>query len=215
MNISQLIHDALDSQELEHRAYIGASSIGNQCERAIWYGLHKPESKEIDAKTRLTFEIGHALESLLLNLFRREVVIERPLPYKCSEYPLFQGSADAVILDDHLSPIALFEIKTAKDSSFNIFKKKGLRLWYPEYYDQVQSYMGMSDIHDCYLIAINKDSSELHEEHVSFDAKRYKELVQKAMRIGSAVIEPPRVNGSPSYFKCKLCFYKNICHIQG
>ena len=197
----------------EMRTYIGASSIGNPCERAIWYGLNKPESKEVDPKLKLTFLIGKQLEWMLLDLLEKEINLCEPaITYQEPTYHLFMGKVDALILDKEDKPIAILEIKTANDSSFNTFKKKGVRLWYPEYYDQVQAYMGMSTIHTCYLLAINKNTSELHYEVVLFDADRYESLIAKAKRIGDSVIEPPRIHGSPNYFKCRMCFYKRICH---
>jgi hypothetical protein len=214
LNLSKIIYDALEKQPTEHRAYIGASSIGNPCERAIWYGLNKPESKEIDPKLTLTFNIGKSLESLLIELLKRKELIGSPYTFICKDYPKFQGNADATLLDRNYNILALIEIKTAKDSSFNTFKKKGVFLWMPEYYDQIQSYLGMSEIQSCFLLVINKDSSELHEEVIHFDSERYKFLVAKAKRIGETFIEPAKINESASYFKCKMCFYRKICHEQ-
>lgn len=42
MNLSKLIYKILEQQIDEPRNYIRASAIGNPCERAIWYGLHRP-----------------------------------------------------------------------------------------------------------------------------------------------------------------------------
>jgi hypothetical protein len=210
--LSDFIEKNLSKGDDEPRAYIGASSIGNPCERAIWYGLNKPEDKVITTRQLITFEIGKCLEEMTIHFLLEQLALISPWALECNEYPLFKGNADAIIVNSEREPIAILEIKTAKDSSFNIFKKKGLRLWYPEYYDQIQSYMGMSGINTGYLLALNKDTSELHDEKVDFDAERYKKLVEKAKRIGDARIMPPKINGSPSFFRCKFCFYRNACH---
>lgn len=212
MNLSKLIYNVLDEQQNENRAYIGASSIGNPCERSIWYGLNRPDDKEISPKLKMTFEIGRKLELIIVNVLLNQFAADTQRHLFCKEYELFQGSCDAVFFDPNLKQDFLLEIKTANDSSFNTFKKKGIRLWYPEYYDQVQAYMGMSGVHKCYLLAINKNTSELHDELVLFDEYHYDRLIMKARRIGEAKEEPARINNSPSYFKCKMCFYRKICH---
>lgn len=213
MNLTKIITKKLDQKKDEPRAYIGASSIGNACDRAIWYGLHKPDKKIVTAKQRITFEIGHKLETMLIEMMvAAGLLITTPYVYACREYPMFQGNADAMLVDWTTKPICIIEIKTAKDASFRIFQTKGVRLWYPEYYDQMQSYMGMSGIHSATLIAINKDTSDLHDEKIQFDQERYQFLVKKAKRIGESESEPPRINQSPSFFRCKLCFYQKKCH---
>jgi hypothetical protein len=209
MNISKLIYKTLAKQSDEPRNYIGASAIGNPCERAIWYGLNKPESKFIDPKLKLTFEIGKRLESLLLDILSHSFALFNS-EFKEKTYPLFKGTIDAIFRINDQDYI--LEIKSANDSSFNIFKKKGVRLWYPEYYDQIQSYMGMSGIHRCYLLAINKNTSELHDELIIFDEQRYESLVSKAIRIGDSICEPERINNSASFFRCKMCHFRDVCH---
>ncbi len=210
MNLSKLIYKTLEQQTDEPRPYIGASSIGNPCERAIWYGLHRTDAKVVDAKLRMTFQIGKRLEQMLLDLIP---FLSLPINKSFHEktYPLFQGTVDAIIYKNNEYDFIL-EIKTANNSSFDTFKKKGLRLWNSQYYDQVQSYMGMSGVHKCYLLALNKNTSELHDEFVLFDEDRYMSLVTKAKRIGEAVTEPPRISGSASFYLCKMCFYKGVCH---
>ena len=192
----------------EPRPYIGASSIGNNCERAIWYGLNEPDNKEVSDRQRLTFKIGYYLEDMILTILTDSgLMFRRNVELTCHEFPLFSGHVDGLIFND-----GVIEIKTAKDSSFNIFKRKGIRLWYPEYYDQVQSYLGMSRLKRCYFLVLNKDTSELCEQVVELDEERYKFLVAKAKRINEYSTPPRKINESASYFKCKICFYNKHCH---
>lgn len=211
MDLKQIIEKTLANKNNEPRNYIGASSIGNPCERAIWYGINNPESKEVYPKQKLTFEIGKRLETMILDLLKESKLDILTDVYVGSEYPLFEGHLDAYILENG-QPKYILEIKTANDSSFNTFKNKGVKLWYPEYYDQVQSYMGMINIRKCILIAINKNTSELHQEIIPFDEYRYDYLLNKAKRIGETVNPPRKINESASFFRCKMCFYKKVCH---
>jgi len=72
--------------------------------------------------------------------------------------------------------------------------------------------MGMSGIHEAYVIAINKDTSALHDEHVRFDAMAYDMLCIKASRIIEATEPPPKINQNSSFFMCRVCQYKKVCH---
>jgi hypothetical protein len=124
--------------------------------------------------------------------------------------PYFQGHFDGIMT--WRKKRAILEIKTAKDASFKIFVKKGLKEWNPQYYAQIQSYMGMSGIFSTYILVLNKDNSDLSDELVLFDAEFYEKLIQKAQMIYGAKVEPPRVHGSPLWYQCKMCKFNKVCH---
>lgn len=198
------------------RTYIGASSIGNDCVRALWYAYNGYERLPMDPRRRRTMQIGKDLELLLLNeMIDAGMQLEYRIDYnsfKDASIPQFQGNVDGLWLNSPTDGKAILEIKTAKDSSFRIFQRSGLRRWYPVYFAQVQSYMGMSGIHTAYVLALNKDTSELHDEQVTFQPFFYERLVEKAKGIVEMVEVPNRVNDSPLFFQCKLCDFRNICH---
>ncbi len=213
MKLIPHIQSALTMQTDEPRQYIGASSIGNQCLRAIWYGLRMSETKVVEPQQQLAFEVGKRLEILILDLLVASGIhIERQFGFHCREYSLFQGTLDAVLFDNVGNSTAIIEIKTAKNDSFRIFQRKGVRLWWPEYYDQVQCYMGMSGIAESIILVFNKDASELCEEVIEFDPIWYASLVEKAKIVGEYTEPPPRLSERPAFFKCKMCFYKEECH---
>ena len=62
ISLVTIIEDHLSQLSDEPRAYIGASSIGNPCERAIWYVLNESESKKINVRQKINFDIGKSLE---------------------------------------------------------------------------------------------------------------------------------------------------------
>jgi hypothetical protein len=109
-------------------------------------------------------------------------------------------------------PFAIIEIKTAKDASFMIFIKKGLKGWNPQYYAQVQSYMGMSGIHKAYILVLNKDNSDISDELVTFDKVFYEQICRKAFLIANIEEAPARVHDSPLWFQCKMCKFNKVCH---
>ena len=68
-------------------------------------------------------------------------------------------------------------------SKISLFKKNGIYRWSRIYFSQVQAYMGMSGRKRSFVIAINKDTSELHDEEVLFDEMHYSMLKEKAKKI--------------------------------
>lgn len=202
--------------EDDTRHYIGASSIGSECLRQIWYQANGVKGLEIPAKTKRTWEIGKRLEGLIIDWLDEADIsigafIHRTI--KSNKVPKFQGHLDGVWIGTGGKYNAIIEIKTAKDASFKIFATKGVKTWNPQYYAQIQSYMGMSGIHKSYILVLNKDTSELSDELVLYDDDFYQKLEEKAQMIADSKIEPPKINGSPLFYKCKMCKFNKVCHI--
>jgi hypothetical protein len=210
--LTKIIEDHQSTIQDDVRDYIGASSIGSDCLRQIWYKYKGVSEEAVPAKTRRTWAIGKRLEGLVIEwLMDCGVLIDLdPQTYRARNVPIFQGHFDGIIFLGKLK--AILEVKTAKDASFKIFVKKGLKVWNPQYYAQVQSYMGMSGINSTYILVLNKDNSDLSDELVTFDAEFYEKLEQKAQMISNAVVEPPRVHGSPLWYQCKMCNFNKVCH---
>jgi hypothetical protein len=199
----------------QNRSYIGASSIGSDCYRRIWYEYQNTTTNIIPAKSQRIFMVGKKLENMILDLLdQTKLTVVRPhaqnhyLEYFDDDHPFIRGHCDAIILN----PETILEIKTAKDASFKKFKKESLRKWNPQYYDQLQTYMGMSKIKKAIILVFNKDNSEFWDEEVKFDAARYETLKQKAIMIAESKIPPPKINGSPLFYLCRTCKFREECH---
>lgn len=194
------------------RNYVGASSIGHPCERKIWYEL-KGKPKEYTSEQLRTFEIGKRLESMILDDVEKSgIPVSRDHnQYMDSYVPRLCGTPDAIIFFEE-SGHAILEIKTAKDSSFRTFQKKGLKLWNEAYYAQIQTYMGLTGLNEAFIIALNKDTSELHDEHVLFDEIFFEGIRAKAKKIIESENEPDKLSDSPMFYMCKMCSFKKTCH---
>ena len=213
--LTNLINNSIPQYKDEIRHYLGASSIGHACARSIWYKYNQYPSEHITLRQARTFAIGKKLEGLVIDCLKDAGlnIATEWYDLKDKDVPEFQGHVDGVLLNDSGNPIAIIEIKTARDSSFNIFVRRGLKYWYPIYYAQIQAYMGMSGIHEAYVIALNKDTSDIHDEKVFFNPSFYEDLKSKATYIIDRGDEPPpRINQSPMYFLCQGCSYKGVCH---
>ena len=219
MDILKLINKAVSAANpKEYRQYIGASSIGKPCKRAIWYGYHGAEQKDVSSALQITFDIGKTLEKLLLEYIgltdlKLEIPLEENKWLFCqdSELKEFQGHMDGLLYLDELSPTVL-EIKTAKSSSFQKFVKDGLLKWNYIYYAQLQAYMGMANLNEGILLAINKDNSELHMETVEFDYDYYELLKDKVRTILESKEPPDKINNNSCFIICQRCDFQKICH---
>ncbi len=215
MELVKIINDALLNHiEDERRKYIGASQIGRPCGRETWYRYQGIDGAPISAALRTTFEIGHRLEAMLLDYIELSGIdVERPsesnnyLFCEDAEIKVFQGHMDAILNQSYV-----LDIKTAKHSSFNQFKSLGLKGWSPAYYAQMQAYMGMTGLKEAVLLAIDKDTSQLHEEWLDYDDYEYSQLRMRALAISTLDEPPARINKSPLYYVCQRCQFKAICH---
>ena len=219
ISLKEVVNKSLSITSDAPRNYIGASSIGNKCNRAIWYG-YKGYKADIEPRMKLLFKTGHALEKLLIDhLISPDILVKRPshtnnfLSCQDKDIPEFIGHMDLIITSLIDNFRAVVDIKTCKASSFAQFVNKGLIAWNYSYYLQLQSYMGMTGIKKACLLAINKDSSELHEEWIHYDDIVYGELKAKAKFIRDHEGIPKRINDSAAFYLCKMCNYRKECFL--
>lgn len=193
------------------RGYIGASGIGHPCSRKIWYELKYPEDKSIkSARVIRILEMGDMIEEMLLTHLERLglKVLRLKKHLVDDELKYFGGHVDAILPDDEV----VLEIKSAKDSSFKLFQNKGLKGWWPAYHAQVQCYMAFTNLRKACVLALNKDTADLHAEIVDYDPEEYAKLKHKAQAIYNSDSEPPRISENPTWFQCKMCDFQRQCH---
>ena len=216
--LTKLVDKTMNVSRETHRDYIGASGIGSDCLRQIWYEYHGIQGALVSNKLQRTFNIGKRLETLITDALQDAGLnlilpadVNHHLKYFDKDVPYFQGHCDAIWKDED----AIIEIKTARDSSFKLFVNKGLKKWSQRYYAQVQAYMGMSGFPTAYVVCMNKDTSELHDEQVMFDAEYYSHIKMRALLVYENDNPLPRVNSSPYYMSCRMCRFRDVCHEGG
>lgn len=221
MDLAKVVDEAiLQNIHHERRHYVGASGIGRNCSRSIWYDYQGIKGLPLTAQEERTMEIGHRLEGMVIDYivgagFRIETAVNTNNYLLCSddEVPQFSGHMDGILyLNDNI-PVVL-EIKTAKAERFEKYVKEddGVKVWSPVYYAQLQSYMGMTGLKDALFCIINKNNSDWRMEWVKYDDIFYHELKVKAAMIAMLEKAPEKINQSPYYYVCQQCRYKKICH---
>jgi hypothetical protein len=66
--------------------------------------------------------------------------------------------------------------------------------------------------------ALNKDSSELYFELIPFDseaAQKYSDRAVQVIQASGNNEQMPCILADPSFFKCKMCGFRNVCRTMG
>jgi len=106
----------------------------------------------------------------------------------------------------------LAEFKTMKDSKFKELKKKGtIKAAHPVYYAQAQMYMHYLDLTRTLFIVANKNDDDLYIERIHYNKDFCKENERRYESILISA-DPPARAFTRTYFECKWCDAKGICH---
>jgi hypothetical protein len=202
----------------EHRDHLGISIIGDDCSRKIWYGFRWVKLIQHDPRIRRLFQRGHREEKqfqafLLWAGFSFRSVDGSEQSRISGVGGHYGGSTDDICLIRWCDDLPIIcEYKTHGDKSFADLKEKGLRKSKPQHYKQMSGYgKGFQIKHGLYC-AVNKNTDEWYFEFVELDWNLGAELEKKANDIIYSKVPPQKINENPSYWVCKFCDYKDICH---
>lgn len=203
------------------RTYLGASAIGNECQRALWYGFRWARREIFDGRMLRLFQTGHLSEPRFVKDLRDiGATVWEHDPQTGKQF----GSVDhSGHMRGHCDGVGqgipgggnkphLLEFKTHEDKSFTSLKKDGLQKAKPVHYAQMIWYMGKMDLDRGLYLAVNKNTDELYSERVTFDPVVFAQLQAKAESIIYAQSPPPKVNTDPKYYLCGWCTFNGICH---
>lgn len=208
------------------RKYLGASSIGEECSRKLWYRYNGHKEK-FDAKTLRRFADGHRTEEVVLGWIRSCPGIEihtRGLDGDQIGFEalsgLFKGHCDGIGRGFPQAPKTwhIVEVKCVNEKAFEELKKlksqnekTAIELWKPEYYSQVQVYMHMENLTRSIHIVATPGARDLISVRTDYNKAHAEAMLAKAKRIIDAK-EPLERIGGPTFWKCKICSFRDICH---
>lgn len=222
---SQPTRDAIykwyeDNQEDSRRPHLGASLIGRDCERQLWYTFRWALRKRHDGRLLRLFEVGHTAEPRFVAGLRGAGVEVHEVDPAGKQWRVSllgghaAGSLDGAAVGIKEAPKTwhVLEFKTHGDDSFKKLTKDGVKKAKPEHYSQMQVYMGETGMERAFYLAENKNTSELYSERIEFDPSHYAALKAKFQRIITSAVPLDRIAKDPSFFQCKFCDYSDICH---
>jgi hypothetical protein len=216
--LNALVDNALevDNASQPPREYLGASEIGDLCERKLAFKWHKYPAEPFKGRGIRRFRMGHIHEDETVRWLK---MAGFKLQGEQAGFDLADGKFSGHIDGDIVAgPIALpypvlFEHKIMKSSIWRALTKSNVETEHPKYFGQLQVYMRQLDRKAALFTALNTDTSELHFELVAYDAAKAEVYIDRARRIltSESPQELPRIGRSEFDFACKFCPYKAAC----
>lgn len=242
-NVLPHIGDAYRGEEDGHRSHLGASIVGRECARAIWYNFRWAWKSTFGGRMLRLFNRGHLEEGRLIALL---------LTIGCQIYQQDEngkqfriswadghagGSGDGVVigLPDLAGTPALGEFKTHNKKSFEKlagddwkayvealldpdkprvkFSGEGVREAKFEHYVQANCYMRKMGLSVCLYLAVNKDDDSIYAELIPLDTEVADRYLYRGEQIIAMTTPPAKLNPSPGFFKCKFCDLRPVCHL--
>ena len=212
--------DAFRGESSPFRAHLGASLIGRECTRELWYSFHWATKNVFGGRMHRLFNRGHLEEPRFVALLEMIGCTVWQVDAQGKQFRVeghrghFGGSIDAVIsgLPEMGTAPVLGEFKTHGDKSFKKLLDEGVQSAKWEHFVQMQTYMGKLKLPAALYMAVNKHDDDLYAEIVMFDQAVYERYQQRSVIVIDAVEAPKRINQSPGWFKCKFCDHKAVCH---
>lgn len=206
----------------KQRPYLGASSIGKSCSRALWYGFRWAKAPEFSGRMFRLFQSGHLQEPRVVKDLRGigcqvyEVDPQTGRQWSYSEESLghhFAGNMDGQVKGVPGAPRTthVLEIKTSSEKSFRTMQKQGVKEAKPEHFAQMQIYMHWSKLDRALYIMVNKDNDEIYTERVEYDKAFALGLITKAKAIIESPTPPAKISSDDTWFECRFCDYHSLC----
>lgn len=217
-----------------HRNHLGASMIGDDCPRKLWYNFRwcltptyiNAKGENHKGRMMRLFNRGHKEEI-------RFVEWLRGMGFEVEEFDLSHGPTDprqfrikdcnghyGGSLDGMVKlpakygdlPKMLLEFKTSSEKYFDKLKDEGVKLAKPTHYAQMCSYGERYMLEYALYMCVNKNTDEIYVEIVKLDWAVSQAMTAKAGQIINSPVPPPKLSENSAYFQCKFCDFAGICH---
>lgn len=230
--------DAYRGEEDGHRSHLGASVLGGECARAIWYGFRWATKPTFPGRVIRLFNRGHLEEARFIALL---LMIGCEVYQQDAQGKQFRisfahghggGSGDGVAIgvpDLPPSTAALCEFKTHGEKSFielagkleewrkyvdgtGLFTGQGVRSAKFEHYVQMQVYMRKMGLAAALYVAVNKNTDDIYAEIIPLNAELADQFIERGEKLVWMATAPDKINPSPGFYKCRFCDHNPICH---
>jgi hypothetical protein len=199
---------------------VGASGIGEECLRAVWYSWRGYAKEEFDGRMLRLFRTGHLQEDRIVNdlklagyqVWEKDETTGEQWTYN-DETGHFVAKLDGVIrgIEGAEKTPHTLEIKTHSKKSFDEVVKYGVERSKQMHFDQMMSGMLFSGIHRALYVALCKDNEQYHVVRLVFDPTKGDALAAKISSIIRASMPPARISESDTYQGCRGCKMKGVC----
>lgn len=214
--------DAYRGEETPFRSHQGASGIGRACGREVqlsWKWVAKPQ---FDERILRLFNRGHLEEArflaMLLCLPNVQLWYETDEggQFKFSDLGGHYGSAlDGIMVGCPDLPEGVpcyTEFKTSAAKGFEKLKKAGCKEEKFDHYVQMNQCMKYYQLPYSLYMVVNKDNDELYAEIIPYDEDNANRYTNRAEEIIFTTDPLPRISNQSTFWKCKFCDVKKVCH---
>lgn len=228
--------DAYRSDEDGMRSHLGASQLGEECARRLWYGFRWATASRFNAQMLRLFNRGHLEEGRIIALLVASGIRvyqqdENGKQFRISFFGGHGGGSGDGRSDNIPDiPVGLWcalEFKTHKESSFTAVAGKegrdrannkirtnppGVIQGKPEHYIQCVLYMDGMGIGYTLYVAVNKDTDEIYMEILVANPELAAQYKTRGINIICLPTPPKRISESIAFWKCVYCEDKLVCH---
>lgn len=215
------LYSAVARRESEpRRTHLGASVLGRECRRALWYAFRWADEPVTDGRVFRLFRRGKLEEDLLVQDLTDAGLEVHAFDERGRQFRFsgvgghVGGSMDGAALGVLEAPKTwhVLEIKTHNAKSYRELLAKGVKESKPEHWAQVQLYMHWSGMERALYVAVCKDDDYIHTERVHYDKAAAEALMAKAEAIVKAAEPLERLSEQPEFYVCKWCPARGPCH---
>lgn len=202
----------------EHYDSLGISvgEIGNECDRALWYGLRwASQPEEINGRTLSIFRTGDRWEEVLVSdLERIGVSVWGQQDRIRLVGGHVRGKCDGKALGVPEAPKTehLCEFKSSNQKGFDLIVKQGCKKAKALHYGQCQIGMHAFGLSRCLYLVVNKNDDARYAERIEYDAEYCLRQLARAERIINSPEPPTGISEDPEFFGCMFCKHKPVCH---
>ncbi|MEZ0212470.1 MAG: oxidoreductase [Xanthobacteraceae bacterium] len=194
---------------------ISVGEIGNECDRALWYGLHWSSRPEVlDGRKISLFRSGDEWEKRLvadLETIGVEVTGQQDRIRLVSGH--VRGKCDGKAIGIPEAPVTehLCEFKSSNDDGFKLIHKEGCKKAKPLHYAQCQIGMHAFGLTRALYLVVNKNDDARYSERIEYDAVYCLRLLARAERIVGMSEPPARIAEAKGDFRCLFCRHEAVC----
>lgn len=231
-----------DDPEDGHRPHLGASILGQECMRAIWYSFRWATKAKFDGRVLRLFNRGHLEEGRIIAMLLMIGVEVWQQDANGKQFRISWaeghagGSGDGVArgLPDLDALMAfILEFKTHGEKSFielagklpewraycedpvkNRFTGQGVKAAKPEHYTQMQLYMRKMGLTVALYVAVCKNTDDLYMEIIYLAPEYADQYLDRGEHLVWAENAPKKISTSAGFFKCRFCDHRPVCHLS-
>jgi hypothetical protein len=199
---------------------LGASTIGNECLRALWFDWRAYARKSFGGRMLRLFKTGHLQEDRIVADLKAAglQVFEKDSAGRQFEFTDPTGhlvcKVDGVVkgVPESAEKAHVLEIKTHNQTSFNSVVKHGVQKSKEAHYVQMQVGMWLSALTRALYVPLCKNDEQYDIQRIPADRKVQKQIEQKVIKLVEARLRPAGISDNRDSFACKFCDMSGVCY---